>query len=166
MDNTLGPLRDGSTAVIIGGGPAGVSCAIALKRRAREMGRSIDVVLYESKTFAGEAHYNQCIRVLSPSADRILEEQLGVPFPRHLVQREITGYILHTRNRQIVLDDDGEVSYALRRVQFDDYLLEQARVQGVRVIQSRVTDLEFPRPVHLGRSSWRLSAGIIRKESR
>lgn len=143
MSDSLGPLQDGSTVVIVGGGPGGASCAIALKRLAREMGRDVDVIVYEGKTFAGEAHYNQCIGVLSPPIDYILEQQLGVPFPRPLVQRCITGYILHTEHRQIILDGAGEVSYALRRVQFDDYLLEQARLQGVRVINSRVTDLEF-----------------------
>jgi len=36
-----------------------------------------------------------------------------------------------------------EVSYALRRVTFDAYLLEQAQNAGTEIVQSRVTDLEF-----------------------
>ncbi len=143
MNDSLGPLANDSTVVIIGGGPGGASCAIALRRLACAMGRNINVIVYEGKTFAGEAHYNQCIGVLSPPIDHILEQQLGVPFPRHLVHRHITGYVLHSDRHQIVLDSEDEPSFAMRRVQFDDYLLEQARLQGVQVVHSRVTDLEF-----------------------
>ncbi len=139
----MGPLTDGQTAVIIGGGPGGASCGIALKKLAREMGRDITVAIYEGKTFAGETHYNQCVGVLSPPIETILEDSLGVPFPYHLVQRQITGYILHIEGSSIVLDGDDEPSHVLRRVNFDDYLLEQARCRGVEVITSRVTDLEF-----------------------
>lgn len=143
MNDNSGPLQDGSTAVVIGGGPGGSGCAIALKRLSREMGRNIEVVLYEGKSFTEEGSYNQCIGVLSPPVDRILERHLGIRFPDHLVQRRITGYVLHTPHRRITLDSDEEPSYALRRIQFDEYLLEQARLQGVRVIHSRVTGLEF-----------------------
>jgi flavin-dependent dehydrogenase len=106
------------------------------------MGRGIEVVLYEGKRFA-EPHYNQCVGVLSPPIDLFLRDRLGVPFPRNLVQRMITGYTLHTRQSRIVLDGHSEPAYALRRVQFDNYLLEQAQLQGVQVVHSRVTDLEF-----------------------
>ncbi len=143
--STLGPLRDGGRVVIIGGGPGGCACAIALARLGREMGRRIEVTLYEGKTFAGERHHNQCVGILSPPIDRILQEHLGVPFPWHLVQRRITGYVLHGERRTLVLDgaDDDEVSYALRRVQFDAYLLDQTRQAGVEVVPGRVTDLEI-----------------------
>ncbi len=140
---SLGPLADGACVVIIGGGPGGAGCAIALKRLAAAMNRSIRVVVYEGKSFATESHYNQDVGVLSPPIERILEEQLGVAFPRHLIQRLITGYVLHGEREQILLKEEAEPSYALRRVQFDAYLLDQARARGVEVIQSRVTDLEF-----------------------
>ena len=139
----LGPLEDGATVVIIGGGPGGASCGIALKRFSQQMGRRVHVVLFEGKTFAGETHYNQCVGVLSPPIIQVLEEDLGVAFPWHLAQRTITGYVLHGDRRQIVLDGPGEPSYALRRILFDDYLLDQARERGVEVVHSRVTDVEI-----------------------
>lgn len=37
----LGPLENGQTVIIVGGGPAGASCAIALKNIARESGTTI-----------------------------------------------------------------------------------------------------------------------------
>jgi len=136
-------LRHGQTVAIIGGGPSGAACAIALKNMAAKAGREIDVILYEGKVFSGETHYNQCVGVLSPPIEQILTDELGVPFPHDLVLNKITTYVLHSDRREIELTGKEEPSYALRRVHFDAYLLEQARMRGVRVICSRVTDLEL-----------------------
>jgi flavin-dependent dehydrogenase len=141
--NGLGALQDGQTVAIIGGGPGGAACAIALKNMAAEAGIEIDVILYEGKVFRGETHYNQCVGVLSPPIEQILHEELGVPFPYQLVQGQITSYVLHSDRQVIELCDDREPSYTLRRVHFDAYLLEQAQVRGVRVLHSRVTDVEL-----------------------
>jgi flavin-dependent dehydrogenase len=139
----LGPLENGGRVVVVGGGPAGVGSALALNELARQMGRTIHVTVFEGKVFAGERHFNQCAGVLSPPIEKILEESLGVPFPHHLIQRKITGYVLHSDRRSLLLDSDDPPAYAVRRVQFDDYLLERARMAGIRVVSSRVTDLEF-----------------------
>ncbi len=138
----LGPLRDGSTVAILGGGPAGTACAIALKKLARERQISLDVVLYEGKVFAGEKQYNQCAGVLSPPIEALLESGLGIPFPHSLVQRKVRDYHLYGSARHVVLKGE-DVSLALRRVLFDDYLMAQARAYGVGVVHSRVSDLEF-----------------------
>ncbi len=141
-----GPLPDGGRVVIIGGGPGGAACAIVLARMARDLGRRVAVTLYEGKIFAGERHHNQCVGVISPPLRHILEEEVGVPFPWHLVQRRITAYVLHGEHRSLEIEDPSpEPSYALRRVQFDAYLLEQARRLGVEIVQSRVTDVEVNR---------------------
>ncbi|RME45172.1 MAG: NAD(P)/FAD-dependent oxidoreductase [Chloroflexi bacterium] len=144
MNNSrMGPLQDGGHVVIIGGGPGGSACAIALCRLAQSLGREIKVTVYEGKTFQGERHYNQCVGVVSPPIQKILEDELGIPFPWHLVQRLITAYVLHGEHRSLSLSDvSEEPSYALRRVTFDAYLLEQAEAAGARVVRSRVTDVE------------------------
>ena len=69
----LGPLQNGGHVVVVGGGPGGAACAIALRRLARSLGREIQVTVYEGKTFAGERHYNQCVGVVSPPIRQILE---------------------------------------------------------------------------------------------
>ncbi len=97
----LGPLPDGGTAVVIGGGPGGTATAIALKQGARTLGRNIRVLLVEGKQFSGERHHNRCAGVLSPPIADILENELGLPFPHHLSQRTITAYVLHTPRRQL-----------------------------------------------------------------
>jgi flavin-dependent dehydrogenase len=141
--DSLGPLGSGQTVAIIGGGPGGVGCAIALKKFSRERGLDLKVVIYEGKEFETAPHYNQCVGVLSPPIVDILENELGVPFPYHLAHREITGYVLHSDNRSLALPGEGETSVSVRRVNFDNYLLNQAKSLGVEVVKSRVTDLEF-----------------------
>ena len=139
---TLGPLHSGSV-VIIGGGPGGTAAAIALKKGARSMGLDIQVTIVEGKSFSNDLHHNQCAGVLSPPIAAILEHDLGVPFPWHLSQRSISRYVLHTARKEICLEGKGEASYALRRIQFDEYMLETARQQGVEIVQARVTGLEI-----------------------
>ena len=139
----LGALDNGAHVVVIGGGPGGAGTALALQNQARQMGRRIHITLFEGKVFAGEHHFNQCVGVLSPPIDTILQDLLGVPFPRHLVQREIAGYYLHSDDRAILLESDDPPAYAVRRVQFDNYMLDQVRAGGIEVVTGRVTDLEF-----------------------
>jgi len=135
-------IKSGDLVAIIGGGPGGIGCAIALKNLARQMGIELRVRLYEAKASEGIPRYNQCVGVLSPPIKDLLA-QLGIPFPFHLLQRTITGYILHSDHQTIDLEGDSEPSLAVRRIAFDNFLLQQARMQGIEVIESRVTGIEF-----------------------
>ena len=139
----LGPLQDGGTVVVIGGGPGGTAAAIAILRTAGSMGRQVRVVIVEEKDFAGEQHHNQCVGVLSPPIAEVIESELGFIFPEHLARSLITGYVLHVGRQQIVLDGEAEPSMSLRRVQFDALMLEAARQRGAEILAARVTDLEF-----------------------
>ena len=129
---------------IIGGGPAGTSCALTLLRGARERGREIEVLLVEPKRF-GE-HYNQCAGVLTVDESlKELMEELGLQFPYDLVQRIVRGYVVHAQDDQILLvprEGDSPVG-ALRRVQFDEFLLNEAAHAGAVVLPYRMVDLEF-----------------------
>lgn len=139
----LGPLQDGQTVAIIGGGPAGASCAITLKNLAKKRNINLDVIIFELKDFEGGIEHNECAGVLSQPIERIIEDKLEIPFPWHLVKREVPGYYLHTGSHVIKLDGEGEISYALRRIQFDAYLLQKAKDAGATVIRSKVTDVEI-----------------------
>jgi len=96
----------------------------------------------EGKQFASEQHHNQCVGVLSPPIVELLQKDLGVPFPDHLI-RALSAYVLHTPHSQIVLDGQAEPSIALRRIQFDAYMLDAVRERGIEILPARVTDLEF-----------------------
>jgi flavin-dependent dehydrogenase len=129
--------------IIIGGGPGGVCCALALHKISACLGRKVNITILENKEFASERQYNQCVGVLSPPIASLLEEQLGLSFPFHLTRDLIKGYILHAGNEQIILEEKGDPSVSLRRVQFDSYMLEAVKKLGLRVIQTRAVDLEF-----------------------
>ncbi len=141
MASSLDPLQHGHV-VIIGGGPGGTACALRLQRRSVELGYTTQVTLIEGKQFVGEMHYNQCVGVLSPPLPEILENILDVRFPYQLCRSQITSYVLHTAREQITLDE-SEPSNALRRVQYDEYMLDQVKQRRISVIPARAVDLEF-----------------------
>ncbi len=129
--------------VIIGGGPGGTACALALQRQADQQAIPVQITLIEGKQFKGEKHYNQCVGVLSPPLPKLLENDLGIPFPHQLCLVDIQGYVLHSSREQIRLKGDDEDSFALRRVQFDQYMLFKVMDQGIEIFPGRAVDLEF-----------------------
>ncbi|GAB4334401.1 MAG: hypothetical protein Kow0099_06430 [Candidatus Abyssubacteria bacterium] len=136
-------LKAGHTIAVIGGGPAGASCAIRLLNRARAENMSIRVVIYEGKDF--DRHYNQCVGVLSPPLESILREDLGIELPADMIKRRIENYRLNSDNASVLLHDpDGtEPTYTVRRVMFDRLMLRKAQEAGAEVVRSRVTSIEF-----------------------
>ncbi len=136
-------LRNGSVVVIIGGGPAGCSCAIKLRQLAEERGINLRIILFERKDFT--LHYNQCVGVLSPPIEKILKEELSISIPQELIKRKISGYNISSGKNEILLlsNNEEDSTYAVRRVKFDKFLLDEVTIYGIEVIQSRVTDIEF-----------------------
>jgi flavin-dependent dehydrogenase len=139
----MGPLSEGSRVVIIGGGPGGAACGLAALRLAAARGIRLGVTIVEAKEFTGERHYNQCLGVLSPPLPSLLEQDLGLPFPWHLSRGQIQEYVLHSEHEKLTLRGEHYPSVALRRVQFDAFMLEAARQRGAEVLSARAVDLEF-----------------------
>lgn len=142
--SSLGPVTSGQRVIVVGGGPAGASCAIALAQARKGNGDPPHVTLIEGKLFG--KHQNQDAGVLSPPGPELLLEILGES-PQRLFQRRIEGYVLHGNRRQIRLDGEelGECSFALRRVELDALLQEHARARGVEVVRARATAVEVDR---------------------
>ena len=145
-------LRDGSTVVIIGGGPAGSACAIKLLQGAGARGLRLRVIVFEGKDFS--VHANQCVGVLSPPLEEVLARELDVRLPGSLVKRQIFGYRLHGARTNLLLTGHGatasapgrgHATYAVERAAFDRFMLDRARELGARVLDSRVTGVEFVR---------------------
>lgn len=129
--------------VIVGGGPAGSACAIALKKLSAQYRIRIDVIIYEGKIYEGERQFNQCAGVLSPPITDIFVKGLGIEFPSWLIQRTIDGYVLHSDSNEISLEEIEEPSFAVRRIKLDEFLLNEAKNLGTQIINARVTDIEF-----------------------
>lgn len=142
LDN-LSSLKDKDVVVIIGGGPAGTSCAIKLKKLSSQKGIHPKIYVYEGKRFEKKSYYNQCIGILSPPLEKIIEQELTIPFPWHIIQKKINGYFIYSENNMLRLSGEHEPSYACRRVEFDNYLFQKTKELGTEVIPARVTDLDF-----------------------
>ncbi|HEY5764918.1 MAG TPA: hypothetical protein VIS30_02705 [Candidatus Deferrimicrobiaceae bacterium] len=134
----------GKTVAVIGGGPGGSAAAIRLARLSRKRDLSLRILLFEGKDF--ERHYNQCVGVLSPPIEELLQCRLEVDLPYEIFKRQIFGYRLHAGGREILLvgPHRGGATYAVRRVAFDRFLLSCAEQAGVEVFRNRVTWIDFP----------------------
>lgn len=148
-------LYSGSRVSIIGGGPAGTSCAITLLHMAKRKNIDLEVTIHEPKDFttasrifhpsikpSHDSRINPCIGVLSPPIHEIMTEKLGIPFPDHLVQKYIIGYMLHTYKETIELTELSGASYAMRRIMFDNYMMEKAVGSGAQWNMAAVTQIE------------------------
>ncbi|MFQ5560328.1 MAG: NAD(P)/FAD-dependent oxidoreductase [Nitrospinota bacterium] len=144
MTSDLLPLADGDTVCILGGGPGGAACAIALKREAAKVGKNIEVVIFEQKKFSEHRQYNQCIGVLSPPLESILLDNLEIRLPQRIILNEIDRYCLHSDNENLnLLGNAKERSLAVNRSKFDAFMLEQAKASGAIVHHLRATGIEF-----------------------
>jgi flavin-dependent dehydrogenase len=139
----LTKISNKSTIVVIGGGPAGASCAIKLKSLSQGKGINPRIVVYEEKRFEKKSYYNQCIGVLSPPIEHILERELDIPFPWDIINKKINGYFVHTGKYSLKLEGEHEPSYSCRRVEFDNYLFQKVKKLDIETFQTRVTDLDF-----------------------
>ncbi|MBI4383824.1 MAG: NAD(P)/FAD-dependent oxidoreductase [Nitrospinae bacterium] len=144
MGLDLKPLKDGDTVCVVGGGPGGASCAIALKRLADEQGRDVRVAIFEQKKFEENRQFNQCIGVLSPPLEEILANNFGLELPRELIVKEIKGYRLHSDGMSLDLaGHESGKTYAVHRSHFDAFMLAQAEKAGATVIHNRATGMEI-----------------------
>ena len=137
-----GPLSSGQTVAIVGGGPAGTACGIALRRMCVERGKDVRVVLFEARDFEDDRTYNPCAGVLSSPIQEVLVRDLGIRLPDDLVERTIHRYLLCSPRQSLALASSMHRSIAVRRSVWDRHMLRQARQQGVEVIRARVMDLE------------------------
>jgi len=168
-------LKDGSTIAIVGGGPAGCFFAYFAKQEAEKQGLSLEIILYDGKTFArsGPPGCNMCAGVVAASLVRRLQE-IGFTLPENVVQRHIAGYHLETPAGGVDLmppPSTGPIYTVYRgngprgytsdgNISFDDHLLDQVRKQGIAVINEPVQEIRLPqvsgeRPTLVSRSGTR-----------
>lgn len=137
------PLQNGDTVCIVGGGPGGASCALAIKREAEKFDKEIRVLVFEQKRFKEGRQFNQCIGVLSPPLEDILRDQLGLELPESMLRKKIEGYHLHSDRMDLALDGKEHGStYAVSRSEFDEFLFDQAVSAGVEINHNRITGME------------------------
>ena len=118
-------------ALVVGGGPAGSTCARVLRKAAW------DVVVADRATFPRD---KVCAGWLTPSVWELLELAPGEYRAAGLTMQEISGFRTGVIGGAL-LDTEypNTVSYAIRRCEFDDFLLRRS---GARVLErTNVTTL-------------------------
>lgn len=105
--------------IIIGGGPAGSSCAFRLKH----LNETLSVLLLDKQSFP---RYKPCGGGISPEVVNYLNFSID----------EVIDFVCHdisvVADNKRINNTDNEM-WMVRREQFDHFLLEKAKEQGVRV---------------------------------
>jgi len=114
---------DACDALIVGGGPAGSACAWALDRA------GVDVAILDKSTFPRD---KVCGGWITPQVIESLEIDCA-QYCHDRIFQPITGFRVGCiGSREIETHYDRPVSYGIRRVEFDDYLLKRS---GARLFE-------------------------------
>ncbi|MBM3770019.1 MAG: NAD(P)/FAD-dependent oxidoreductase [Acidimicrobiia bacterium] len=135
---------DTCDVVVVGGGPAGSSCAWGLRHA------GLDVVVVDRARFPRD---KVCAGWVTPQVLSALDVDV-TEYAHGRTLQPTTGFRVGRigRNREAVVRYDRPVSYGIRRCEFDHFLLNRS---GARVIQSTAVDrLER----HSG--SWIVNGGL------
>ncbi len=143
---------------ILGGGPAGAFCAIWLCRLRAQMGRELEVIVFDHKSFdkLGPAGCNMCAGVIPQSLVQSMSE-IGLELPEQVIQRRLHGCYLETKGGSVDLPAPDDMClyatfrgpgplgvYPSAQEGFDWYLLGEARRSGAIHESRLVTDLTRP----------------------
>ncbi len=169
MTETAIALPDGATVVVVGGGPAGAFFAIHALRRARELGKKIEVLILEKKKelnfyqpalpLVAWEGCNYCAGGISPRlADALRAAGLGLP--PDIVEGSATAVTVHGDWKSVELPiPEGRKMLSVfrgsrpsdrpgRYTNFDSYLLARATDEGARVIAAEARDVRYPQADH------------------
>jgi len=157
-------LPDHSAIVIIGGGPAGSFFAIQAARKARMLGKTMDLIVLEKKmdlcfyspSFLSDfgKGCNYCAGGISPKLVDILKNA-GLNMPGEIVTGKTELLTVHGDWKSIELPiPTGRNMYSVFRgsrpkhriqgqMNFDSFLLDKAREEGARVINGTVRDITY-----------------------
>lgn len=110
---------DACECLIVGGGPAGSSCAWALQRA------GLDAVILDKSTFPRD---KICGGWITPQV--VQELEIGADYSNGRVLQPITGFRVGCIDGHLTETRYSEpVSYGIRRFEFDDYLVRRSGVQ-------------------------------------
>mgnify|MGYP001030957572 FL=1 len=125
--------KNKTEVIVVGGGPAGISCAVTVARAGHE------VVLIERGSFAGSknvfggAIYAQPTREIFPNFEKDAPiERLNVAHKFAILGADDSTTISYRRK------DTDNPSYSVIRGKFDRWMAEQAKKEGVILVEETV----------------------------
>ncbi|MCL5735966.1 MAG: hypothetical protein M1274_10345 [Actinobacteria bacterium] len=152
-------LPNPATVAVVGGGPAGSFFAIRLLDRAKQLGRSINVTIFEKKSevcfyqpepFCSWEGCNYCAGGISPRLADILRE-IGLLLPDEIVESRASEVIVHGdwKSIQLPVPEGREMMSVFRGSRprqrtgrygnFDGFLLRSAETRGAGIVTAEVT---------------------------
>jgi flavin-dependent dehydrogenase len=172
QENSNLELNDGAKIAVLGGGPAGSFFSIFALKLAKQIGKNIDLTIYENRSFSAEgpSSCNMCAGVISESLVQMLAIE-GICLKPPIVQRAIDTYCFQTIDGDVFLNSPskqkgiatvyrggGPVSQATtdadkgpesKRKSFDDFLLDCAEKEGAKIENVRIENIKLKngRPV-------------------
>ena len=125
--------KNKTEVIVVGGGPAGIACAVTVARAGH------DVVLIERGSFAGSknvfggAIYAQPTREIFPDFEKDAPiERLNVAHKFAILGEDDSTMISYRRK------DTDNPSYSVIRGKFDRWMAEQAKKEGVILVEETV----------------------------
>lgn len=126
--------RENKTEVIVvGGGPAGISCAVTIARAGHK------VILIERGKFAGSknvfggAIYAQPMREVFPDFEKTAPLERKNVEHKYAILGENDGTVVSYTNKH-----EAPVSYTVMRGKFDRWMAEEAKKEGVILVEETV----------------------------
>jgi len=154
-------LQDGATLAVVGGGPAGAFFAILAARKARALGKALDLVIIEKNSGARDscpAHIiegcNYCAGGISPNLFDILNQN-GIHLPEEIIEGKAESVIVHGDWKSLELPvPKGRTMLSVfrgtrpqnrpsRYENFDAFLLDQAVNEGARLVCGEARDISY-----------------------
>lgn len=120
--------------IVVGAGPAGISCAITIARAGKE------VILIERGKFAGSknmfggAIYAQAVREIFPDFEKTAPLERRTSEHKYAILAEDDGVVISYKKKS----DDNNASYSVMRAKFDRWLADEAKKEGVILVEETV----------------------------
>lgn len=114
---------------VVGAGPVGSTISYYLSLE------GLSVVLLDKKTKIG--YPLQCAGILSKHIDDVNE------LPEDIILNKVKGAFIHSPNHILTVEKDEDAAYIIDRVAYDQFLLNRAIDNGVKLINKKAVDFDI-----------------------